>query len=251
VSDVTLELKFRISGTLTNATSVLLSDPDGVYGVKRLDTDATVVADGTAMTNVNTGIYRYTFTAPATGLEYSWWAEVLHEGTTYRFEREYTDLASYAEWHYADYGAVADILGTSDLTIIADPDNDGAVNYDLVQRAGEHADALMDAKFAAAGFTVPLAGTTAADDLILRDINAKLTIAQLNRSRALVVVSRGNTTQVAGVDRVMMTWEREAWSMLSSIVHGDVSITADRANAVASAPVPAFTTYFVPPLFWR
>lgn len=90
MSDVTLQFQFKVAGTLAAATSVVLSDPTGTYGVKRLDTDATVVADGTAMTAASTGVYRYTFAAPSEGLTYSWWAEVVYDGVTYRFERETT-----------------------------------------------------------------------------------------------------------------------------------------------------------------
>jgi len=46
-----LKYDFKVNGILIDPTSVVLSDPGGTYGVKRDDTDAVVVADGTAMTN--------------------------------------------------------------------------------------------------------------------------------------------------------------------------------------------------------
>ena len=42
---------------LFDPTSIVLSDPTGAYGVKRNDTDAVVVADEAAFTNIGVGIY--------------------------------------------------------------------------------------------------------------------------------------------------------------------------------------------------
>jgi hypothetical protein len=66
---------------------VVLSDPTGTFGVKRTDTNAVVVADSTALTNVSTGVYRYTFTDPAPGLTYNYYVEWVYGGETYRVER--------------------------------------------------------------------------------------------------------------------------------------------------------------------
>lgn len=155
-------------------------------------------------------------------------------------------------WHYADYTAVKDILGLADLSIVADPRNGLTEDMSLIQRCGEYSDAVIDAKFATFGFTTPLASTSAATDLILRDISAKLTIAQLNRSRALVVVTRAGQTgqQVAGVDKQIGTWERESWHMLTSLASGRMGLTADRTSAGPSVPVPAFTTSFTYPYYY-
>ena len=75
--------RFEVDDVLTDPTSVKLSDPTGTYGVKRDDTDAVVVADGTAMTNQSTGVYQYSFTEPAAGLEYTAYVEVVYDGATY------------------------------------------------------------------------------------------------------------------------------------------------------------------------
>lgn len=111
----TLEFKFRVDGTLTNATSVVLSDPTGTFGVKRLDNGATVVADGTAMTNVATGVYRHTFTAPAEGLTYSWFAEAVYNGVTYRFEREFADASAIAVTTWGTRAGIEQKVGVVNL----------------------------------------------------------------------------------------------------------------------------------------
>lgn len=77
----------RRNGVLTNVDSIVLSDPTGTFGAKRTDTDAIVVADGAAFTNVSTGVYQYTITDPAAGLTYVYWIEYVFNGATKRFER--------------------------------------------------------------------------------------------------------------------------------------------------------------------
>jgi hypothetical protein len=83
---VTIQRKFWIDDELADVTSVVLSDPTGTYGVKRNDTDAVVVADGTAMTKVSTGVYRYTFAEPEIGLTYTAQIEWVYGGETYYIE---------------------------------------------------------------------------------------------------------------------------------------------------------------------
>jgi hypothetical protein len=77
----TITQEFRVGGVLTNATSVKLSDPDDVYGIKRNDTDAVVVANNTAMTNPSTGVYTYTFTA-VVNVSYTAYIEFSYGGDT-------------------------------------------------------------------------------------------------------------------------------------------------------------------------
>ncbi len=79
----TIAKSFKIDGTLTNMTSVVLSDPTGTYGVRRTDTSATVVADGTAMTNTATGVYSHEFVDPADDITYEYYLEVTYGGETY------------------------------------------------------------------------------------------------------------------------------------------------------------------------
>lgn len=82
----------KVDGVLTDATSVVLQDPTGTYGIKRNDTDAAVVAAGTALTKQSTGTYRYTFTEPAEGVAYTAYVMVTYGGLTHYYER---DLSAY------------------------------------------------------------------------------------------------------------------------------------------------------------
>ena len=78
----------RVDGVLVDPTSVLLSDPAGDYGVKRNDTDVVVVADGTAMTKVSTGVYEYSFES-TDGVAYTAYVEIVYSGNTYHFEVDF------------------------------------------------------------------------------------------------------------------------------------------------------------------
>jgi len=96
MSTILLTFTHRVASVLTDADSVVLSDPTGTFGVKRTDTDAVVVADATAMTRTAAGTYQYSFTAPAEGLTYTWYAEWIYLGATYRAEFSYEAGGSFA-----------------------------------------------------------------------------------------------------------------------------------------------------------
>lgn len=84
----TVRKTFSINGNLTDVTSAVLSDPTGTYGVKRNDTDAVVVADGTAMTRVSTGTYEYEFSDVA-GVAYTAYVEFVYQGSSYFIESDF------------------------------------------------------------------------------------------------------------------------------------------------------------------
>lgn len=89
---------FKVDGVPTDVTSALLSDPTGTFGVKRNDTNAVIVADGTAMTRVSAGTYEYAF-EDAIGVSYTAYVEFVYDGATYRFEVDFaarTDSAGMA-----------------------------------------------------------------------------------------------------------------------------------------------------------
>lgn len=179
----TLEIKFKVDGVLTNATSALLSDPTGTFGVKRNDTNAVVVADGTAMTNAATGIYRYTFTKPADGLTYTWWAEILYAGSTYRFERLFEDSPTADTWYYSDRTGVLTVQDVANITVVWDQDNDGTEDIGLMTSDGVTADGYIDLALVNLGRTIGAndhaVDVTAASAYIvsaLRDISNHLTV---------------------------------------------------------------------------
>jgi hypothetical protein len=81
----TITQQFKVGGVLVNATSAKLSDPTGTFGIRRNDDLSVVVADGTNLTNVSTGLYEYTFTA-LSGIAYTAYLEFVYDGDTVRVE---------------------------------------------------------------------------------------------------------------------------------------------------------------------
>jgi|GEM_PF-500862 len=75
-------LRHKVDDVLTDATSVVLSSSDGMYGIKNLDTGAVVVANNAAVTNPSTGVYQYDISALSAGVNYriSW--KVVYAGQT-------------------------------------------------------------------------------------------------------------------------------------------------------------------------
>jgi hypothetical protein len=86
---------FRVEGVPTNVTSATLSDPTNTFGVKRNDTNAVVVANNTAMTQVATGTYQYEFT-DVINVAYTGYVEFVYEGATYHFEIDFAARTSAA-----------------------------------------------------------------------------------------------------------------------------------------------------------
>lgn len=114
MSDILLTFTHRVANVLTDATSVVLSDPTGTFGVKRDDTGAMVVAAGTVMPRLEAGTYQYTFAAPAAGLTYTWYAEWVYGGATYR--AEFTLVAG-GSWPVTVAEAKVQLRVDSDLTV--------------------------------------------------------------------------------------------------------------------------------------
>lgn len=90
MSQVTITETFKDSnGNYISPTSVKLSNPTSTYGIKRDDTDAVIVVDGTPMVEESAGIYTYTFDEPAgaNGIIYTYWIEWEYQGHTDYDER--------------------------------------------------------------------------------------------------------------------------------------------------------------------
>ena len=87
MSTTTITFNLTVNAVPTNATTVTLSDSTNTFGARRTDTNATVVAAGTALNNTATGVYSYSFTDPAPGLTYEYWVTYVLNGNTYRTQQ--------------------------------------------------------------------------------------------------------------------------------------------------------------------
>ena len=102
MSSTTISHTFKVNGIAVNVTTAKLSSSDSVYGVKRTDTSAVVVADNTAMVNTGTGVYSYTFTDPAFDLTYQYSIEIVYNGNTYYMVETIEGGLTSTESLYAD-----------------------------------------------------------------------------------------------------------------------------------------------------
>jgi hypothetical protein len=83
-----IRTKFYVNHALVAADSAKLSDATGTYGVKRNDTNAVVVADGTDMTVESVGVYTHSF-ASVDDVAYTAWVEFVYDGNIYRKEIDF------------------------------------------------------------------------------------------------------------------------------------------------------------------
>jgi len=136
----TVRLRFKKGDVLTDATGVVLSDVTATFGVKRDDTDAVVVAAGTAMTRMSTGVYEHTFDDPAGFLDstYTFVPEVTYGGEIYRFPDTQAGPTSDAGRliGVTDAKTYLDVTGTDDDTVIGNMLD--AATVALEKAAGRH-----------------------------------------------------------------------------------------------------------------
>lgn len=91
MSELVLPFTYRIGSTLTDLDSEpKLSDPTATFGVKRTDTSAVVVADGTDMERTDVGSYEYTIDDPVPGVTYLYWVEYTKGGVTLHEDFSFT-----------------------------------------------------------------------------------------------------------------------------------------------------------------
>jgi hypothetical protein len=183
MSTTTIEFQWKVDDVLTDVTSAVLSDPTAAYGVRRTDTNAIVVAAGTALTHDGTGLYSYTFTDPAADLTYQYWIQVVYAGATYKIERYKSGTAVTAA---GVYGTIEDIrmeMGRFNESQAADPDNQAnAVNIALQEQdAIDFADTYINNELAQSNFATPATVNLG----ILKRVFAKLGAYQLYQVRGL------------------------------------------------------------------
>jgi len=78
-------IEYRVDGALANAFSVVLGSEDSAFGVRRQDTGAVVVADGTAVTNSSTGVYEFSFDPEIGVIYFVSWKIVPSSGDAYTY----------------------------------------------------------------------------------------------------------------------------------------------------------------------
>lgn len=175
---LTFTWSIKVNGVLTAADSApTLSDSAAVYGIKRLDTDAVVVAAGTALTNASTGTYSYTIASPVTGVTYRAALKAIVSGKTIYSTKERTSGGD-AVGYYATYENMATRLD-SNVDAYSNVEGNGtAPDYDRLTHVLEDADREIDSILRSNGFSTPVP-TTSTDFDILTDIACDLAYVKL------------------------------------------------------------------------
>jgi hypothetical protein len=84
---ITFYRTWEVEGVPTDPDAIpTLSNSAATIGIKRNDTGVSVVAAGTALTKVSTGVYSYTFDEPAVGLTYTAYIRIVYLSAVYIFE---------------------------------------------------------------------------------------------------------------------------------------------------------------------
>ena len=215
----TIRKTFKVGSTLTDMTSVELARADAVYGVKRTDTDAVVVASGTAMTKQSTGVYEHTFADPASGLEYAYSIKYVYAGATYYFPGEFDGPVD----GYCARGDIENLNGINNVSKWSDLDNDADATKitDRIAVAIAAVGDKLDAELRYSRYAIPVAnsGTT---PTVIRDLCAQMAAVWLYESRGVIDFDADGQVQHA------LHWQkREAKQMLRKILAGQVVLTAD------------------------
>ena len=116
-------------GVLTDPTSFTLEDSTAAFGVKRNDTDEVLVAAGTAMTQIATGRYSYTWEDPAYDLTYTVAMKLVADGHTSINEETISGPSDLS-------GSLATLARAQQNPILANVDETFLSN--LLKAAGEH-----------------------------------------------------------------------------------------------------------------
>ena len=150
MSTTTIQRVFRVNGTPTDVTAIVLTTP-----VTRTDTGAIVLPQSTAWTRVGTGTYQLpTFTDPAGGLTYAYTVQYTYTGETFSFPATSPGGVLLAGL-YSDLSAWDDFAGTLNVQIYSDKDNIGAQNASAIQRAMNYADDQINS-FYSGSYQIPL-----------------------------------------------------------------------------------------------
>ena len=92
---LTVRHEFTVDGVLTDPTAIVLGNRDGDYGI-RVTGGLNVIAVGTAMTKISTGVYEYEFTEANAAIydtEYTSWIHITYDGVEYYFDEDHAAVS--------------------------------------------------------------------------------------------------------------------------------------------------------------
>lgn len=167
----------RSSGVLTDVNTIKLSDPTGLYGVKRVDTGAIVVPDGKDILRESLGVYSFTLLPTVTvdqllplvpDVEYEYWIEWTYNGGTRWQDRLFTakDAVTTATNPYTTWERFKRKWGEKNITTASNKDGKALTpDFEVVQDAFDHATDEIHDSLRGGVVAVPLDFTAYSDDI--------------------------------------------------------------------------------------
>lgn len=143
---ITISFVAKINGNLVDVDSIEFADQTGSFGVRRVDTGAVIVAEGTALTRASIGTYTYSFAEPEANLQYQYSIKLVYLGVTYYYNRFVTSgsisslIVIPSTDHYSSQAEVYRLLGktAADLIVSDHTSEDKAYLWnDLLQDVDE------------------------------------------------------------------------------------------------------------------
>jgi hypothetical protein len=230
VSDKLITFAHRVEGVLTDATTVLFSDPAGAFGLRRADTHAVVLADATPFDHdlAVPGVYTYAVTGLTAGVAYEYWVEWTYAGATNRVERTFTAGES------DTYSADADLdnaYGPLNVTAWADLNDNTDAGEITARKAWGRGVAYrwVNSKLRGAGLTAPATAGNFSEFDLLADVEAE-------RAGAILYQSRGvnDRQQASGdTDGVMQAHFAHAEAELDRLIGVVTANDGDDGTAAA------------------
>lgn len=149
-----------------------------------------------------------------------------------------------ASWTYAAEQAVTDLLGTVNLSIGQDLDDDGNADAGLLQRDGERSDGYINLELARHELTVPVNLATAPAHVVtaLEDISAHLTVWYLWHHRGVQESMARNSGQpsdiIAGIMGGYKAYADEQLAkLIETLVLEDEEDVATPAGGFSFVPI--------------
>lgn len=144
-----------------------------------------------------------------------------------------------ASWLYANQDDVEDAIGTYNLKVQSNQEDDAdQANVARIQKAGNWADAYMH-KYLNGVYVTPLTNLSAEDRIILQEISVDLVIWKLSRWRTfqLPPVEDGDDRELKKAEDFFVTVKTKAEDQLSDLVAGIITLNSNVGRqSVVTAP---------------
>jgi hypothetical protein len=231
---------FRITFTGGIPSAVVIADQTAAFGIRRTDTNAVLVAAGTAADNPSAGVYEYTIIDPAAGVPYeAWFKLTVGSDTVYR---QQIKASVGLDGYYVKHAKVLRYAGALNLAAYSnlDASSPAAIDPDVLQAYYDEVDRFVDflARYVYGWTLAPgethLVPTTDPRFAVLSDAASQYAIPQVYGARGLL-----DTLTDADKGK-MENKERESEAMIREVLGSGLRVgSADLAAPADASPTNA------------